>query len=171
MQSDTPIILAPTPRRHLIESSASQHWLHTPPLSPLSSRQGSPPPVVSQSSTTHLRRRFPSHVRNFSALESERQQARHASPSAHSNTSRVTGKTYEPEERAMGREWIRWMHKRAIKHWVVPSILAVSTLVKFAIGLASYSGGYMIKEFTISKLGLTVLRVPRSRYTTHVRRL
>jgi alpha-1,3-glucosyltransferase len=152
MQSDTPIILAPTPRRHLIESSASQHWLNTPPLSPLSSRQDSPPPVVSQSntsSTTHFRRRFPTHLRSFSALlESERQQARQASPSAHSKVSRVTGKTYEAEERAMGKEWIRWMHKRAIKHWVVPSILAVSTLVKFAIGLGPYSGGYMIKEFS-----------------------
>jgi alpha-1,3-glucosyltransferase len=152
MHSDTPIILAPTPRRHLIESSASQHWLNTPPMSPLSSRQGSPPPAVPQpnsSSTTHVRRRFPSHLRSFSALlEGERQQARHISPSAHtySNTSRVTGKAYEPEERAMGREWIRWMHKRAIKHWVVPTILAVSTLVKFAIGLGSYSGGYMLKR-------------------------
>jgi len=149
MQSDTPIILAPTPRRHLIESSASQHWLNTPPLSPLSSRQGSPPPVVPQpnsSSTTHFRRRF--HLKSLSArLESGRQQARQVSLSANSTASRVTEKTYESEARAMGREWIRWMHRRA-KHWVVPSILASSTLVKFAIGLGSYSGGYMIREFT-----------------------
>ena len=149
MESDTPIILSPTPRRHLIESSASQHWLNTPP-SPLSSRQGSPPPVVPQSnpsSNTHFRRRFPTHLKSFSALlESERQQARHASSTAHSNTSRVAEKIYEPEERAMGKEWIRWMHKRTIKRWVIPSILAASTLVKFAIGLGSYSGGYMIKD-------------------------
>ncbi|KAF8967145.1 glucosyltransferase [Flammula alnicola] len=53
---------------------------------------------------------------------------------------RTSGKVYEPEETAMARRWIRWMHKRGFKQWVVPGIIAVSTLVKLAIGLGSYSG-------------------------------
>ena len=56
------------------------------------------------------------------------------------------GKAYVPthgpevEETAMGRRWIRWLHKKAMKQWVVPGIIAASTLVKLAIGLGSYSG-------------------------------
>ena len=46
----------------------------------------------------------------------------------------------EPESTAMGRRWIRWMHKRGIKEWVIPGVIAASTLVKFLIGLGSYSG-------------------------------
>src|SRR6266511_2325074 len=33
-----PVILSPTPRRHLIESSASKHWLYNPSVTPPSSR-------------------------------------------------------------------------------------------------------------------------------------
>ncbi|KAF8158135.1 ALG6, ALG8 glycosyltransferase family-domain-containing protein [Crassisporium funariophilum] len=40
----------------------------------------------------------------------------------------------------MGRRWIRWLHKGGMKAWVVPGIIGASTLVKFAIGLGSYSG-------------------------------
>jgi alpha-1,3-glucosyltransferase len=32
------------------------------------------------------------------------------------------------------------MHKRGIKQWIVPGIIAASTLIKVAIGLGSYSG-------------------------------
>lgn len=49
-------------------------------------------------------------------------------------------KVHEAEGTAMGRRWIRWMHKRGIEKWVEPGIIAASTLVKFAIGLGSYSG-------------------------------
>ena len=134
MQSNTPVILAPIPRRHLLESSASQHWMNAPQAFPQSA----------SSSTTHFRRRL-TNRRSFGApLEGELQQARHSSPSAHHNASRASGKTHESEETAMGRRWIRWMHKRAIKQWVVPGIVAASTLIKFAIGLGSYSGGYTL---------------------------
>ena len=46
----------------------------------------------------------------------------------------------EPGESTMGRRWIRWMHRRGLKQWIIPGILSVSTIVKFAIGLGSYSG-------------------------------
>ena len=46
----------------------------------------------------------------------------------------------EPEETGSGRRWIRWMHKRGIKTWVVPGIIAGATLLKFAMALGSYSG-------------------------------
>ena len=59
-------------------------------------------------------------------------------PSASGGVAR--GKPPEPEEPAMVRRWIRWMHKRGIKQWVVPLILLASALVKFAIGLGTYSG-------------------------------
>lgn len=158
-QNDVPVILAPTPRRHLIESSASQHWLNTPPLSPLSTTRAlSPqtfafPPSGSNASissshgqghTYTARRRLSSHSRSFSSvmLENEMQLGASGSTSSlHASSGSVTrGKPPEPEEPAMVRRWVRWMHKRGIKQWVVPAILAASTLVKFTIGLGSYSG-------------------------------
>jgi len=88
-------------------------------------------PQSASSSTSQFRRR----LTNRRSFESEQQQARHVSPGAHRNASWATGKTHELEESTTGRRWIRWMHKRALKQWVVPGILAVSTLVKFAMAL------------------------------------
>ncbi|KAF8195559.1 glycosyltransferase family 57 protein [Pholiota molesta] len=135
------VILAPTPRRHLLESSASQHWLHTPPLSAISSRPSSPPPGFPQSrrlSSTHSR------ARSFSAVleidKSQQQMRVSPSLSIRSGLHHTAAKDHEPEETATGRRWIRWMHKRGIKQWIVPGIIAASTLIKVAIGLGSYSG-------------------------------
>ncbi|KXN88065.1 putative dolichyl pyrophosphate Man9GlcNAc2 alpha-1,3-glucosyltransferase [Leucoagaricus sp. SymC.cos] len=44
------------------------------------------------------------------------------------------------EHDGTGKAWIRWMHKRGIKAWVIPLLLLMSTLFKFCIGLGSYSG-------------------------------
>lgn len=145
IQSDTPLILAPTPQRHLIESSASQHWLHTPPMSATSSRPSSPQAAFSQSSaysTTRARRRLSStHTRSFSALlASGKLEQVPVSPSLRGGLHRTSGRALEPEETGSGRRWIRWMHKRGIKTWVVPGVIAGATLLKFAIGLGSYSG-------------------------------
>lgn len=49
-------------------------------------------------------------------------------------------KMHEVAGASMGKRWIRWMHKRGVGEWVVPGAVVVSTLVKFAIGLGSYSG-------------------------------
>lgn len=35
------------------------------------------------------------------------------------------------------------MHKRGIKHWVVPGAVLAATLVKAGIGLGSYSGALL----------------------------
>ncbi|KJA21176.1 glycosyltransferase family 57 protein [Hypholoma sublateritium FD-334 SS-4] len=145
IQSDTPLILAPTPQRHLIESSASQRWLNTPPMSATSSRPSSPQAAFSQSSaypTTRIRRRLSSnHTRSFSALlAAEKSEQVPVLPSLRGGLHRVSGRGLEPEETGGGRRWIRWMHKRGIKTWVVPGVIAGAALLKFAIGLGSYSG-------------------------------
>lgn len=62
-----------------------------------------------------------------------------ASPSTSRHLEKVSSKT-EVGEKAMGRRWIRWMHKRGMKAWVLPGALLTSTLVKWCIGLGSYSG-------------------------------
>jgi alpha-1,3-glucosyltransferase len=43
-------------------------------------------------------------------------------------------------EQGLGRRWLRWMHKNGVKHWVVPCTLTASALVRWSIGLGSYSG-------------------------------
>lgn len=158
-QQDSPlVILAPTPRRHLLESSASQHWLHTPhPASPISSRAVSPqsqvgdPLTPSASSTAfpsaHLRRRFSStHRRSISALLSENgDQVKSSSiQTGLSVRHQLRPKAHEPEEIATGRRWIRWMHKSGMKQWVVPATIVVATLIKLVIGLGSYSGALLL---------------------------
>jgi hypothetical protein len=49
----------------------------------------------------------------------------------------------EPDEPAMGRRWIRWMHRRGLKRWAIPGILGLSIIVKLTIGLGTYSGPYI----------------------------
>ena len=195
-QSDMPVILAPTPRRHLIESSASKHWLHNPSITPPSSRpvsalsqndrhfrhttrssgvsqqyhvgpgpSQSPASVLQSNITTSpnaiRRRRFSGSVsqqpRNLHEVpeheqgEGESKHIKHHSGSgtlpgdSSYGTVRVTGgglRMYapEPEESAMGRRWLRWMHKRGLKQWVVPGLICASTMVKLMVGLGPYSG-------------------------------
>ncbi len=44
------------------------------------------------------------------------------------------------QEQGFGRRWLRWMHKNGVKNWVVPCTLLASVLVRWCIGLGSYSG-------------------------------
>jgi alpha-1,3-glucosyltransferase len=110
--------------------------ISSPAISVTSSRPSSPQSTTenNQPATSHIRHRFKAHHPNFSSIyEHEPQRAVvDAKPSS--------GKVYEAEGTAMGRRWIRWMHKRGIEEWVIPGVIAASTLVKFAIGLGSYSG-------------------------------
>ena len=46
----------------------------------------------------------------------------------------------QEEEQAFGRRWSRWMHRNGVKHWIVPCTLLASVLVRWCIGLGSYSG-------------------------------
>ncbi|KAH9179315.1 glycosyltransferase family 57 protein [Lactarius sanguifluus] len=43
------------------------------------------------------------------------------------------------QEQGLGRRWLRWMHKNGLKHWVVPCTLLASAVVRWCIGLGSYS--------------------------------
>lgn len=112
-------------------------------------------------------------------LESDKPQQRTtASPSLgiRSGLHRTAAKDYEPEETATGRRWIRWMHKCGIKQWIVPGIIAASTLVKVAIGLGSYSGvhcwiiniGFVV---ALLRKFMIISFTYRSKYATYVWRL
>ncbi|KAJ8474521.1 hypothetical protein ONZ45_g15921 [Pleurotus djamor] len=55
-----------------------------------------------------------------------------------SNGTAVQGKI--DNETGMGKQWIRWMHKHNMRDWIVPILIASVTLIKWCIGLGSYSG-------------------------------
>ncbi|KAJ7095852.1 glycosyltransferase family 57 protein [Mycena belliarum] len=126
---ERPEILAPTPRqavvgnRHLLENSAT--WVNLRHSdSPESSRAVSP---------TSPGRRFSSlsgHPVRFPTTLSSLQETEHAAGAPPDRG----------PEQAMARRWIRWMHKRGMKGWVVPSALLASTCVKVCVSLGSYSG-------------------------------
>lgn len=40
----------------------------------------------------------------------------------------------------MARRWVRWMHKHGIKNYVIPAAVLGAALIKWCIGLGSYSG-------------------------------
>ncbi|KAG1844658.1 glycosyltransferase family 57 protein [Suillus subalutaceus] len=95
-ETDYSEIIAPIPRRHLLQTSQSLHWLR----------------VDTSSGDEWLNRG--------------------ASPvSASSVGSGTIG---------AGRRFVRWMHRNNMKNWMIPSAIAVSTLVKWCIGFGTYSG-------------------------------
>jgi alpha-1,3-glucosyltransferase len=132
--SDQPEIVAPTPRRHLLENSESQRWLRTPPHSPTSSRGTSPV------------------VRNFNlpspSFPKRHDLDRHLSFSSLTEPFPVKAGWFSQratdrdgtEEASMAKRWIRWMHTQGMKGWVVPAAIVVSTWIKWCISLGSYSG-------------------------------
>ncbi|KAJ7069714.1 glycosyltransferase family 57 protein [Mycena amicta] len=118
---ERPEILAPTPRQpfagspQLLEDTAQQ-WVH----SPGSSRAVSPM----------------SPTQRFASLAV---QSQHVKGATHLSTSTIPEEIPPERERehehAMARRWVRWMHKRGVKAWLVPCVLLASTCVKFAVGL------------------------------------
>jgi len=129
-------ILAPKPQRHLLDNSASQLWLHTPPPpSPTSSRATSP---VSASSSLHGHR-FHSSTTSFSALHHHYEDS---SPGAVLRPSNIRPRHLERRhgDAGLGRRWIHWMHNNGLKSLVIPGAIMASILVKFCIGIGSYSG-------------------------------
>ncbi|KAF7299547.1 Glycosyltransferase family 57 protein [Mycena chlorophos] len=128
-EHERPEILAPTPRqplgpnRQLLEHSAQQ-WVQSLG-SPSSSRPVSPI----------------SPTRRLASLAEESQHVKAPTPLS---ASMIPEEPLPPREReqehAMARRWVRWMHKRGVKSWVLPTALLASTCVKLAVGLGSYSG-------------------------------
>ncbi|KAJ7109746.1 glycosyltransferase family 57 protein [Mycena crocata] len=123
---ERPEILAPTPRqpfvgsRHLLENSAAQ-WLNTPPGSRTVSPTLSP-------------------GRRFSSLSSQAVKFPASLSSLHETEDAAEPPPEREVEPAMARRWIRWMHKRGVKAWVLPSALLGSACIKASMGLGSYSG-------------------------------
>lgn len=153
--ADRPEIIAPVPRRHLLDTFTDQPWMR--PSSPLSPTTLSPPaafhrhPTAPPSTSPTRSRRLSvsstlSQRQSFSTLHGTGNTPTPASPSALASPSRklrkVSNKTdvQSSSEKAMGRRWIRWMHKRGIEDWVVPCAVLTSVLIKWCICLGPYSG-------------------------------
>ena len=113
--------MAPVPLRHQALQPSPDAWIRTPSPPSGSSRTISP--------MTPIRGGFPRASGNHS----------------YASFSAVMGAGKEPvlsqeEEQAFGRRWSCWMHRNGVKHWVVPCTLLASVLVRWCIGLGSYSG-------------------------------
>ncbi|KAG2368691.1 ALG6, ALG8 glycosyltransferase family-domain-containing protein [Suillus spraguei] len=134
-ETDYSEIIAPIPRRHLLQTSQSLHWLRVGTSSgdELLDRGVSP---VSASSVGSV---FPNSRMNnrlsFTALMEHERTA--AGPS-----SRADARKIEDEQGTFGagRRFVRWMHRSNMKSLVIPSAIAASALVKWCIGLGTYSG-------------------------------
>lgn len=128
-------IIAPIPRRHLLQTSQSLHWLQVDTSSgdEWVNRGVSP---VSASSVGPV---FPNNrVGNrlsFTALMNHEGTA--VDPSSTADT-----RVLEDDQGTVGagRRFVRWMHRNNMKNWAVPSAIATSVLVKWCIGFGTYSG-------------------------------
>lgn len=104
----------PVPLRHRALQPSPDTWIRTP--SPSSSRAISPSsPLAGIFPRGH--RSYPS----FGAIMEDE-------------------KEILLQEQGLGRRWLRWMHKNGLKHWVVPCTLLASVVIRWCIGLGSYSG-------------------------------
>ncbi|KAF8895501.1 ALG6, ALG8 glycosyltransferase family-domain-containing protein [Infundibulicybe gibba] len=127
-------ILSPRPRRHLLESSASQHWLRSsssspPPFSPGGSSRATSP--VSTISPTYQRPTFSS----LHSLSSPDYTRLRALSLAHAQA--------HPHARAppsAGRRFIRYMHKRGLRTYILPVTFLFAFFIKYCVGLGGYSG-------------------------------
>ncbi|KIJ59031.1 glycosyltransferase family 57 protein [Hydnomerulius pinastri MD-312] len=130
-------IISPVPRRHLLQTSESLHWLKVGAFSDVDWQARGVSPVSAASSTGS---NFPSSSASkrlsFSALLEQERVARGIPTSA----SLRRDQEDDREDHGAGRRWIRWMHRHGMKSWVVPSAIAASIWVKWCIGLGSYSG-------------------------------
>ncbi|KAJ3864801.1 glycosyltransferase family 57 protein [Lentinula novae-zelandiae] len=126
-QSPSSEIIAPTPRRHLLESNASHSWLHTPPLSPVSSRGISPTSTRATSPHSHLTRGTNGQQSFGSIMEL-------GAPKL------TIVKVAHTSESGMGRRWIRWSHKRGMRSSLIALIFLACVFLKLSLGLGSYSG-------------------------------
>ena len=119
-----PEIVAPVPLRHHALQLTPDAWIRTP--SPSSSRAISP-----STSMTPVRGGF---------VRGSGRHYRYASFGSAMGAGEGPGAPLREEEQGFGRRWLRWMHKNGVKHWVVPCTLIASALVRWCIGLGSYSG-------------------------------
>ncbi|KAG1739596.1 glycosyltransferase family 57 protein [Suillus lakei] len=134
-ETDYSEIIAPIPRRHLLQTSQSLHWLRVDTSSgdECLNRGGSP---VSASSVGSVfpNNRLANRLSFTALMEHER--------TATGPSSTADAGALEDDQATIGagKRWLRWMHRNNMKSWVVPSAIAASTLVKWSIGLGTYSG-------------------------------
>ncbi|KAH9846376.1 ALG6, ALG8 glycosyltransferase family-domain-containing protein [Lenzites betulinus] len=133
-ETDLSEIVAPVPRRHhILQTSESRHWLGTPPLS-LRSRPISPLAATAASPT---RRRLNPSL-SFNSLYS--QDGQRGSPALHSSVLDAQKAHKVDEEDGAAKRLLRWMHHENMRAWIAPCLILASIWVKWAVGLASYSG-------------------------------
>jgi len=128
-----PEIVAPVPRRHHALQPTPDAWIRTP----------SPPSTRAVSPSTPTR----------SGFSRGKGRDRYASFSSVMEVGKEAGSVVVVQEQGFGRRWLRWMHKNGVKHWVVPCTLLASALVRWCVGLSSYSGMSPIKKNALSPGG------------------
>jgi alpha-1,3-glucosyltransferase len=107
------------PRRHHALQPTPDTWMRTP--SPASSRGISPSASIPGGGVSRASAYYSSSFASFSTVME-------------------AGMSMAEQEQGFGRRWLRWMHKSGVKHWVVPCALLASALVRWCVGLGSYSG-------------------------------
>ena len=154
--SDVSEILSPIPDRHLLESH-QQRWLYSPSLSPAPSSRAISP----GSQSVHTRARSKRNISFSTLMENERPRRTSVSPSFLRHGTRAKSKSVLAEEHSMGKRWVRWMHKNGMKQLVVPAAIAGSLWVRWAIGLASYSGMSATNGLIMSAHAFVQDKIPR----------
>lgn len=137
-ETDLSEIVAPVPRRHhILQTSESRHWLGTPPLSP---RSRPISPLAATAASPTRRRLNPS--LSFNSLYS--QDGQRGSPALHSSVLDAQKAHKVDEEDGAAKRLLRWMHHENMRAWIAPCLILASIWVKWAVGLASYSGPQFI---------------------------
>ena len=133
--TDRSEIIAPVPRKHLtIQRNESQHWLGSPPLSPVSTTSRALSPLHTPLTSTL------SFNRRHLSISTLRERDLTASLQFSGTHSRVPSGDQREDDSSPGRIWVRWLHKHGLKQLAVPVIVLVCMLIRWAIGLSSYSG-------------------------------
>lgn len=115
----TPELVAPIPIRHPELQALDMHARNWPSTSsPASSSRAISPASPMRSTVGLYRNSLASLAEADGTVASARDEA----------------------ETGAGRRWIRWMHKNSMKGWVVPAVLVAGALVRWCVGLGSYSG-------------------------------
>lgn len=134
-ETDHSEIIAPIPRRHLLQTSQSLHWLRVDTSSGDEWLNRGVSPVSASSVGSVFPNNRMSNRLSFTALMEHERTA--AGP-----PSTADARILEDDQGTIGagRRFVRWMHRNNMKNWVIPSAIAVSTLVKWCIGFGTYSG-------------------------------
>ncbi|KAH7915868.1 glycosyltransferase family 57 protein [Hygrophoropsis aurantiaca] len=137
--TDRSEIIAPVPRRHLLQTAESSQWLRLDTFSDTNWPSRGISPV---SATSSVASNFPTSTASkrlsFSALLEQEKLSRGIPASV--SYAKDREEPIEDSKSGGARRWVRWMHRHGLKVWVVPSAIVASIWVKWCIGLGTYSG-------------------------------